>query len=90
MDSYVDPLAVAVGGGFEFDFVMGLSVGGHLEVHASDAGLAGGQVGAGAEGREDDAMVLVAITVTIAFLALWTTEALLRRGRGRPARGEAR
>lgn len=41
-------------------------------------------------GREDDAMVLVAITVAIAFLALWTTEALLRRGRGRPARGEAR
>lgn len=40
-------------------------------------------------GREDDAMVLVAITVAIAFLALWTTEALLRRGRGRPARGEA-
>lgn len=40
-------------------------------------------------GREDDAMVLVAITVAIAFLALWTTEALLRRGRGRPARGKA-
>lgn len=34
-------------------------------------------------GRDDDAMVLVAITVAVAFLALWTTEALLRRDRRR-------
>ncbi len=32
-------------------------------------------------GRDDAAMSLVAITVVLAFGALWTTEALLRRGR---------
>lgn len=32
-------------------------------------------------GRDDEAMSLVAITVVLAFVALWTTEALLRRGR---------
>lgn len=32
-------------------------------------------------GRDDDAMTLVGITVILAFVALWTTEALLRRKR---------
>ncbi len=32
-------------------------------------------------GRDDDAMILVGITVVLAFAALWTTEALLRRKR---------
>lgn len=31
-------------------------------------------------GRDEEAMALVAITVVIAFAALWTVEALLRRG----------
>ncbi len=34
-------------------------------------------------GRDDDAMVLVGITVVLAFAALWVTESLLRRGRVR-------
>jgi molybdate transport system permease protein len=33
-------------------------------------------------GRDRQAMVLVAITVVVAFAALWTTEALLRKRRG--------
>jgi molybdate transport system permease protein len=35
-------------------------------------------------GRDDEAMTLVGITVVLAFAALWTTEALLRRKRSRP------
>jgi len=34
-------------------------------------------------GRDDEAMVLVGITVVLAFVALWTVELLLRRGRRR-------
>ena len=34
-------------------------------------------------GRDEEAMTLVAITVVLAFAALWTVEALLRRGRRR-------
>jgi molybdate transport system permease protein len=32
-------------------------------------------------GRDEDAMALVGVTVVLAFAALWTVEALLRRGR---------
>lgn len=35
-------------------------------------------------GRDDEAMTLVAITVVIAFAAMWTSEALMRRGRRAP------
>jgi molybdate transport system permease protein len=35
-------------------------------------------------GRDDDALTLVGITVVLAFAALWTTEALLRKGRRGP------
>ncbi len=34
-------------------------------------------------GRDDDATILVGITVVLAFVALWVTESLLRRGRVR-------
>ena len=39
-------------------------------------------------GREGEAMLLAGLAGAIAFAALWTVEALLRRGPGRHARGQ--